>query len=371
MGKTVREAIRRPSVRPGDRLGRRCREAHARGERRLAAGCRGRPARRDPHRPRHRREDGRRPHRSGATRVGEIAISRPRDGRPDENLDEALAHAPGTRCAACRWSRTAASWACSRRRTSRWRRRKMTRARCSRRSRRPRQSGRNAGRRCAARALDRLAFPPARPPPAALWRTRRRRCSARARRARRMMLVGEQPGDQEDLAGRPFVGPAGRAARRSPRRGGDRPRRASTSRTPSSTSSGRRAGSAGSTTSRTRARSPRAGRGSTGSSQRSQPRRARAARRDGRAGAARTAASGSHAAAACRSRTRVRACRARDRAPSSISASATARRGTPRWSSSSPTSAPRRLCSDRSAKVAKLAREPSQTRGRFAGTRRI
>ena len=25
----------------------------------------------------------------------------------------------------------------------------------------------------------------------------------------RMMLVGEQPGDQEDLAGRPFVGPAG------------------------------------------------------------------------------------------------------------------------------------------------------------------
>jgi uracil-DNA glycosylase family protein len=26
----------------------------------------------------------------------------------------------------------------------------------------------------------------------------------------RLMLVGEQPGDQEDLAGRPFVGPAGR-----------------------------------------------------------------------------------------------------------------------------------------------------------------
>src|SRR2546421_6424544 len=26
----------------------------------------------------------------------------------------------------------------------------------------------------------------------------------------RMMLVGEQPGDQEDLQGRPFVGPAGR-----------------------------------------------------------------------------------------------------------------------------------------------------------------
>src|SRR5204863_4076609 len=26
----------------------------------------------------------------------------------------------------------------------------------------------------------------------------------------RLMLVGEQPGDQEDLAGKPFVGPAGR-----------------------------------------------------------------------------------------------------------------------------------------------------------------
>jgi uracil-DNA glycosylase len=25
-----------------------------------------------------------------------------------------------------------------------------------------------------------------------------------------IMLVGEQPGDQEDLSGRPFVGPAGR-----------------------------------------------------------------------------------------------------------------------------------------------------------------
>src|SRR5262249_6060141 len=26
----------------------------------------------------------------------------------------------------------------------------------------------------------------------------------------RVMMVGEQPGDREDLAGRPFVGPAGR-----------------------------------------------------------------------------------------------------------------------------------------------------------------
>ena len=29
-------------------------------------------------------------------------------------------------------------------------------------------------------------------------------------RTARMMLVGEQPGDQEDQAGKPFVGPAGR-----------------------------------------------------------------------------------------------------------------------------------------------------------------
>src|SRR3977135_2093114 len=30
------------------------------------------------------------------------------------------------------------------------------------------------------------------------------------RRHARLMLVGEQPGDKEDLAGKPFVGPAGR-----------------------------------------------------------------------------------------------------------------------------------------------------------------
>src|SRR3546814_19578127 len=30
------------------------------------------------------------------------------------------------------------------------------------------------------------------------------------------MLVGEQPGDQEELAGRPFVGPAGRRLERPP-----------------------------------------------------------------------------------------------------------------------------------------------------------
>src|SRR5689334_18282327 len=36
----------------------------------------------------------------------------------------------------------------------------------------------------------------------------------------RVMLVGEQPGDQEDLAGRPFVGPAGRVLDRALREGG-------------------------------------------------------------------------------------------------------------------------------------------------------
>src|SRR3989454_6449347 len=30
------------------------------------------------------------------------------------------------------------------------------------------------------------------------------------RRSAQVMLVGEQPGDKEDLAGKPFVGPAGR-----------------------------------------------------------------------------------------------------------------------------------------------------------------
>ena len=37
----------------------------------------------------------------------------------------------------------------------------------------------------------------------------RRRCSAKARPAG-VMMVGEQPGDAEDLAGHPFVGPAGK-----------------------------------------------------------------------------------------------------------------------------------------------------------------
>ena len=37
-------------------------------------------------------------------------------------------------------------------------------------------------------------------------------------RTAEIMLVGEQPGDKEDLAGEPFVGPSGEAARHGPRR---------------------------------------------------------------------------------------------------------------------------------------------------------
>ena len=36
----------------------------------------------------------------------------------------------------------------------------------------------------------------------------------------RVMLIGEQPGDQEDLAGRPFVGPAGKLLDKAPAEAG-------------------------------------------------------------------------------------------------------------------------------------------------------
>jgi uracil-DNA glycosylase len=42
-----------------------------------------------------------------------------------------------------------------------------------------------------------------------LWRDATQGVSADGPATARVMLVGEQPGDQEDLAGRPFVGPAG------------------------------------------------------------------------------------------------------------------------------------------------------------------
>ena len=43
-----------------------------------------------------------------------------------------------------------------------------------------------------------------------LWRLGTKTVFGEGRRTARVLLVGEQPGDQEDRAGRPFVGPAGR-----------------------------------------------------------------------------------------------------------------------------------------------------------------
>lgn len=43
-----------------------------------------------------------------------------------------------------------------------------------------------------------------------LYRDATQVVSGEGHRQARMMVVGEQPGDKEDLAGRPFVGPAGR-----------------------------------------------------------------------------------------------------------------------------------------------------------------
>jgi uracil-DNA glycosylase len=43
-----------------------------------------------------------------------------------------------------------------------------------------------------------------------LWRPATQTVFGEGRKASRVMLVGEQPGDREDRAGEPFVGPAGR-----------------------------------------------------------------------------------------------------------------------------------------------------------------
>jgi uracil-DNA glycosylase len=43
-----------------------------------------------------------------------------------------------------------------------------------------------------------------------LWRGATQTVFGEGRKSSRVMLVGEQPGDREDLAGRPFVGPASR-----------------------------------------------------------------------------------------------------------------------------------------------------------------
>ena len=55
------------------------------------------------------------------------------------------------------------------------------------------------------------------------------RSSAKAGRMRAIAFVGEQPGDQEDLQGRPFVGPAGQLLVARHARGRDRRATRSTS----------------------------------------------------------------------------------------------------------------------------------------------
>ena len=77
----------------------------------------------------------------------------------------------------------------------------------------------------------------------------------------RLMLVGEQPGDKEDLAGKPFVGPAGRILDRALEQAGIA-RDDVFVTTPSSTSSTRCAASGACTSGRTPTRSSAAGCGS-------------------------------------------------------------------------------------------------------------
>jgi uracil-DNA glycosylase len=43
-----------------------------------------------------------------------------------------------------------------------------------------------------------------------LWKNATQTVFGEGKRSAKVMLIGEQPGDKEDLAGRPFVGPAGR-----------------------------------------------------------------------------------------------------------------------------------------------------------------
>jgi len=43
-----------------------------------------------------------------------------------------------------------------------------------------------------------------------LWANATQTVFGEGRESSKLMLVGEQPGDQEDLQGKPFVGPAGR-----------------------------------------------------------------------------------------------------------------------------------------------------------------
>ena len=60
------------------------------------------------------------------------------------------------------------------------------------------------------RTLKALARPKPNAGAARFTRTRPRSSRAKGSTHARLLLLGEQPGDKEDLAGKPFVGPAGR-----------------------------------------------------------------------------------------------------------------------------------------------------------------
>ena len=62
----------------------------------------------------------------------------------------------------------------------------------------------------AASSLDQLAAEIARCRGCKLWERATQAVCGEGNPKARIMLIGEQPGDQEDLAGRPFVGPAGK-----------------------------------------------------------------------------------------------------------------------------------------------------------------
>jgi len=57
-----------------------------------------------------------------------------------------------------------------------------------------------------------------------LWEGATQGVMGEGARHARVMLVGEQPGDKEDLEGRPFVGPAGRVLDEGLERAGIEPR---------------------------------------------------------------------------------------------------------------------------------------------------
>src|SRR5215471_17335882 len=61
-----------------------------------------------------------------------------------------------------------------------------------------------------AQSLDDIAAGIARCRGCDLWKRATQAVGGEGSPKSRVMLVGEQPGDQEDLAGKPFVGPAGR-----------------------------------------------------------------------------------------------------------------------------------------------------------------